>query len=667
MPRLVPALVVSVLLSCLAACGNGSAAVAPGTPGPAPTAAITFPPTFESLTTEPAVILRGTAASAEAIAEVRVNGVLAQTTDGFSTWQATVPVQDGANPVSVSTLGADGAANNQAAAATIKKTGALFTNGAALVRKADGNLLVYDNDSGLVEVALPSGTRTVISNGTVGSGPDLPAVNDIALDAAGRIWAVTTNKLFSIDLATGVRAELQGSGDSFQIGDALGLDLLQNRAIIAKSSGDIIEMNLTTGVRSVLVAENDPVVWAGGLCLEGDNAFIAWDDVIEQANLVTGVRNILSSTSSVGSGPSLNNAEAILCLPSVQRFLVAVNNAVLGVDGATGDRITISGNGTGAGPEFTGAVALVTSGNDAYLLTRNQGLFHIDLTTGDRSRVGDLSVGTGPLPSSGDVTVDPATGTVYLLEDGGGPITALDPATGVRTEIAGTDADRITADPAGTFVYFIDGDELWALHTGSGVQSVVSDAVRGSGPAFTGLDDLAYGPAPGTLTVNDSSLGVFSVDIATGDRAIITDIGVFNGSEFGEPYGVAADATTGVVFIADNGVDGVLEIDGFSGIYGGVLSDLAGQFGVDINDATFQARDGMLYVCGEGDGTVFRVDPVTGATQEAASTTVGSGPLITGMYRLDGAPDTGVVFVPDWTGQLIAVDVATGERVSVAR
>jgi len=66
----------------------------------APTVEIAFPPP-NSLTDEDSILVRGTAHDPDGVAEVRVNGMLAATSDGFANWQVRVPLSPGSNTLTV--------------------------------------------------------------------------------------------------------------------------------------------------------------------------------------------------------------------------------------------------------------------------------------------------------------------------------------------------------------------------------------------------------------------------------------------------------------------------------------------------------------------------------------------------------------------------------------
>jgi len=79
----------------------------------APSAVVTSPGDGDTVTTTE-VTVRGTASDASAITYVKVNGVAAQTSDGFANWSATVNLAEGPGQITVSTQDEHGNTNNQA-------------------------------------------------------------------------------------------------------------------------------------------------------------------------------------------------------------------------------------------------------------------------------------------------------------------------------------------------------------------------------------------------------------------------------------------------------------------------------------------------------------------------------------------------------------------------
>src|SRR5262245_48445263 len=91
----------------------------------APVVGLTFPPPASS-TEQESIMVSGTASDPSGVAEVRVNGVLASTSDGFATWQASVPLALGRNTLTVAASDARGNSDARAAGAVIESQALLL-------------------------------------------------------------------------------------------------------------------------------------------------------------------------------------------------------------------------------------------------------------------------------------------------------------------------------------------------------------------------------------------------------------------------------------------------------------------------------------------------------------------------------------------------------------
>jgi outer membrane protein assembly factor BamB len=122
----------------------------------------------------------------------------------------------------------------------------------------------------LVSVDLASGTRSVISSDSVGQGQSLGAVRSVALyddDSEGdRILVASGDDglLLAVDPTTGARSVVSGgsvgtgpslTGSSYMVVDAAG-----NRAIVAAIAG-IVAVSLDTGNRTLLTLGEELVSW----------------------------------------------------------------------------------------------------------------------------------------------------------------------------------------------------------------------------------------------------------------------------------------------------------------------------------------------------------------------------------------------------------------------
>jgi hypothetical protein len=186
----------------------------------------------------------------------------------------------------------------------------------------------------------------------------------MALDGAGGLYAVDTgrpkHRIFHVDLATGDRSVVSGSG---------------------------------VGTGPPLKFPQDIVIEPGGtllVCVTARSALYRIDPR-------TGNRSVVSSAA-VGRGPKLGTPFGLALLEDGDAVVTDRNRGVLHrIDTRTGDRTILSSSGVGAGPNLKGPFGVVqaSDGNlflvDMWLL----GVYRVDPVTGDRSIVSSKSVGAG--------------------------------------------------------------------------------------------------------------------------------------------------------------------------------------------------------------------------------------------------------------------------------
>ena len=284
---------------------------------------------------------------------------------------------------------------------------------------------------------------------------------------------------------------------------------LQTQTSMANTSpGDILAtdnsvkvlftIDPATGDRTIL---SSPFLSPRGIAVESGGSILVADsqvDTIYRVDPTTGGQTIVSS-STVGSGPSFGFPVDV-AVESDGNIVVAdvQAGAIYRVDPTTGNRTIVSSSTVGTGPAIVEIRAIVVESNGNILVGEIFGgikaLYRVDPTTGDRTIVSSSTVGSGPdfgfpaglaLESNGDILVF-----------GVGPqaVFRVDPATGDRT--------------------------------------IVSSSTVGSGLdfIFVGSIDIAVSGSNGNIIVPDPATDtVLSVDPATGDRTIVSGLGVGSG------------------------------------------------------------------------------------------------------------------------------------------
>ncbi|MHC4136963.1 MAG: outer membrane protein assembly factor BamB family protein [Planctomycetota bacterium] len=389
--------------------GTGTATdTAPGrvtlNPNAPPQVTVLFPPAA-SLTDAAQVTITGRASDPQGVKAVRVNGVMAGSTDGFLTWRVVAPLtEDLINVIRVEAE--DQTGNLDSAAATIlvqESATAAFGSGPSTDRPscgaldpANGRILVVEETGQrLLAVDRATGDRSVVSDATVGSGPALQGRLCVRADGTRALVLDDGRRaLFAIDLATGDRTILSddttGGGTFFIMPHALAVDTANNRVLVADTGlGLLCAVDLTSGNRSFVAG---PFTSPVGVALDAvDNrAYVTddADDALFEVDLATGATTVISMLGT-GSGTPFLEPDGVAVDRVRNRALVADRgrDGLLAVDLASGDRIFLSGGGLGRGTAFADPGDVVLDPTTNSLVVADAGLdvvFGVELLGGDR-------------------------------------------------------------------------------------------------------------------------------------------------------------------------------------------------------------------------------------------------------------------------------------------
>jgi hypothetical protein len=608
--------------------------------GVPPTVKVTFPPP-SSLTDTPMITIRGTADDVDDVAVVRVNGVTAQSDDGFATWEATVPLVHGPNTIVVATEDEFAAVDDTAAELTVVLSANVMDSPTAVVADpANDRALVFDRQlDALVAVSYATGERTIVSDDATGEGPGLQDPAAAALDEANsRVLVLDGASLLAVDLATGDRTVIADAATG--VGDALvdpfdiALDVAGNRALV-------LDVDLT----DIL----NPVTTLYAVALD------------------TGDRTVIVRGAG-GSGPELVDPTALAIDPANNRALVAFRDTT---DGANIVRAIM-------------AVALDTG--DRTVISTNANV--------DQGRLlGD------PVAMVLDDTATP--GRLLVLDGGLDAVLAVELDTGNRTVVAedrvtpGQDfsvPDALALDKAedGTRALVVDSglDMVIAVALDDGARTVISGFNVGEGPLFQQpvavVVDERSGPAGFALVVDRQQNALISVDLATSGRKEVSGDEAGGGAGFEDPQALSLDVETGVygqietvgkVVVADPGAAALVSVDPVSGarvVLSGGPAGAGPAFGAprgvafDPGDAAASLPSRFLVV-DEQLNALVAVDPTSGDRTIVSDAATGTGPELGApqavTLELDAEGPTGrALVVTETPAALIAVDLATGDR-----
>jgi len=234
---------------------------------------------------------------------------------------------------------------------------------------------------------------------------------------------------------------------------------------------------LCLGLQAATVAGLTP----RGIAIEQDGSIVVvgfgTDYEVIRIDPVTGVATTVSS-STVGSGPSLDTVEDVAVEPSGSLAVTLPFigfQKVLRVDAVSGDRSILSDETVGSGPSiFPKSIA---AAGGALFVTEDQefgdpGIVRVDPSTGDRFIVSGPSRGGGPaVKAPTGIAVEPG-GSLVVTEQLLEAVVRVDPATGDRTIVSDAHTGSgpplpwvvaITATPDGTLLVADRGGDRFCV------------------------------------------------------------------------------------------------------------------------------------------------------------------------------------------------------------
>lgn len=480
-------------------------------------------PTQTSYTDSATLTVRGTASDPAGIAALSVNGVAAQTTDNFAHWRAVIPVQTISNEIR--TTSRDGLGNEAPAIlGSIINRGPLVNRpmGIAFDAPRDRFIVVDGTADAILAVRRLDGVASVVSAGSVPGTPGTPGFQDLVIDAANDralVVATVADQLVAVNLATGARSLVSagaGPGSPTTLTNASNLTLDatgQNVYVTEVGANSVLRIALATGARTVVSGQ--------------------------------GVGVGLNADLNVPRGIVYDNVTN----PTAPRLLVASSNStptgVIAIDIATGNRARFSMGTTGSGPAFVWAHGLALDAANQRLLVSDSNNAIVAVALADGART-PLNITSPPTPTAlqsfGHLAFDSVTRHVYLTQTNGS-ILDIDTTARSSSMIAGSSLPNLNGTYLGMNGLAIEqasggATSLITLFGGTLAQiarvnlaqrtaEIVSAEGIGSGPPLdTAVDfalDRANNRAFVTLGLPASNRLIASVDLATGNRAVVVD------------------------------------------------------------------------------------------------------------------------------------------------
>jgi hypothetical protein len=343
------------------------------------------------------------------IAIVSVNGAEATSSDGFVSWQVSVPLSPGLNPMSV--FVEDVLGHHVFSLNHFFVTRLVTDVGAITLDSVNNRVIAVDNGlDSVVALDLSAGTRTTLfgapsSNTEISfSGP-----SGLKFDSAkNRILVVDykNDAVIAVDLATGARTVLSDATTpnnklGFSSPVDLMLDSAHGRALVADLElKAVIAVDLITGERSVFSSSQVPDTlnpFSDPRCIVMDtlnNRVLVLDRTLQSViavNLDTGARVLLSGQGIPDSINPLSSPQGMALDVANNRVLVSDSalDAVIAVDLTSGARMVISSKEVpdAANGLVTPTNILFDDANQRALVldVARNAVIAVDLKTGKRS------------------------------------------------------------------------------------------------------------------------------------------------------------------------------------------------------------------------------------------------------------------------------------------
>ena len=405
------------------------------------------------------------------------------------------------------------------------------------------------------------------------------------------------------------------------------------------------------------------------------------------------------------------------------------NKAIIAVDLTSGSRSVISNDTTGLGEHFYIPTAIEIDLAEGRLFVTDIGdgtLFSVDIDTGDRTVIHNRYSGDYRLEYPEDIVWDAQEKTIYVADEYG-RIVKISVETGLAQYLSGTGPSfgspkQIVLDKENNrlFVLNLDGDAIVTVDINTGVRELLLSNAIGSGPGFlnpwgmvidsasrtgfvadgsrvwavdlttgnrrtiTGYDYLSgvtYGEGPTIRSANDITVdqvtnrlfvadidnrAIYSVDIETGNREVISSSSVGQGAGFGGLYRMDIDRDNNRLLVVDIGLNALLSVDIANGDRTFLSDDSTGSgesFSFPVG-VSYNAQENKALVLEDEVNALFEVNLETGDRTIISGAGVGEGSV--GIYRptdlVVNADYSKAYIGAESSSALIEVDLETGAR-----
>lgn len=183
--------------------------------------------------------------------------------------------------------------------------------------------------------------------------------------------------------------------------------------------------------------------------------------------------------------------------------------------------------------------------------------------------------------------------------------------------------------------------------------------------ALCGATTTAHGQQ--TVVANYSGNSLVVLDLATGNRTMLSNSTVGTGTTFSSPVGIAREST-GHILTGENAFDArIFRVDPSTGNRTIVAHSTVGT-GVGMRNIYGLAVDanGNIIASSTGFNEILSIDPASGNRTVLASSTVGSGPPVSGPWGIAIEPDGNVIVAQNSSSSLIRLNPTTKVRTTLS-
>lgn len=452
-------------------------------------------------------------------------------------------------------------------------------------------------------------------------------------------------------------------------------------------------------------ADNElPLVTPGAMVLDTSNNRLIYAEELMEAivavDLTSGMRTVVADNNT-GTGTTLSQVNS-LAYDSANQLMYfsirsGINAGIHVMDMSNSNRTLVSGFTRGSGTSF-GRISTITHDtvNDTLYVGDEflNAIFQVDIATGNRTIISDDSNGTGPSLAS-PVRIIIASGNSLLVADSNnsvnsnGSIIDVDPTNGNRTIISDETTGSgdilysmkdMVLDSVNNRVIVTDGSStsshgLYAVSTINGARTLISDNSNGAGQDFYDFgpsniihDSINNRVIVGNISTFGRSNNILAVDLATGDRSILTEnVSTGSGTGIENIMSVEYDSANQRLLFLDRltGTGNLVTVDIDTGDRSEVASGL--YFSDDVAYDATNDRSLVTEDFTPANAAILGIDMMSGVKTILSKSGVGIGDSFGNPSDIVYDESNDRVFVTDLTNDaILSVDLTSGDRTTFA-